>query len=444
MRHVIIGNGPAGVIAAETLRGQRPRDDIVLVGDEPEPPYSRMAIPYLLSGNIAEQGTYLRKGLDHFAGLRIVVRQAVAQSIDTQARTVTLSDGGARSDRGVGSGGVTGSDGSAGSDGGAHSDGGVLAYDRLLLATGSSPADPPIPGIDQPGVLTCWTLADARKIAQAVRPGARVLQLGAGFIGCIIMEAITARGASLTVIEMGDRVVPRMMPPGASALIKRWCEGKGVRILTGAKATQIDRDASGLHVKLEQGETLDVDVVISATGVRPKIGFLAGSGIATHTGILVDDRMRTNVADVYAAGDCVEAVEFGTETRFVNAIQLNAADQARIAAMNMVGRPTRSQGALAVNILDTFGLISASFGQWQGVAGGDHTELSDDGAFKYLRLEFDGDVLAGATSLGLTEHVGVIRGLIQSRTKLGLWKARLMHDPTLLMPAYLACAQAAA
>ncbi len=414
IRHVIIGNGPAGVIAAETLRAQRPRDDIVLVGDEPEPPYSRMAIPYLLSGNIAEQGTYLRKGADHFAGLRVTLRQAAAQSIDPQARSVTLSDGS------------------------------VLNYDRLLLATGSSPADPPIPGIHSPGVLTCWTLADARKIAQAVQPGARVLQLGAGFIGCIIMESITARGATLTVVEMGDRVVPRMMPPGAAALIKRWCEAKGVRILTGAKATRIEHDASGLHVTLEQGEVLDVDVVISATGVRPKIGFLASSGIATHTGILVDDRMQTNVADVYAAGDCVEAVEFGTGTRFVNAIQLNAADQARIAALNMVGRPTRSQGALAVNVLDTFGLISASFGQWQGVAGGDRTELSDDGAFKYLRLEFDGDVLVGATSLGLTEHVGVVRGLIQSRTKLGLWKARLMQDPTQLMAAYLACAQAAA
>jgi NADPH-dependent 2,4-dienoyl-CoA reductase/sulfur reductase-like enzyme len=414
MRHVIIGNGPAGVIAAEMVRAQRRSDDIVLVGDEPEPPYSRMAIPYLLEENIGEAGTYLRKTPDHFAGLRITLRQAAAQRVDTQARTVTLGNGE------------------------------TLGYDRLLLATGSTPAEPPIPGIHEPGVLTCWTLADARKIAAAVQPGSRVLQLGAGFIGCIIMESITKRGATLTVVEMGDRVVPRMMPPGAAALIKRWCEGKGVRILTGAKATRIERDAHGLHVALEQGETLDVDVVISATGVRPKIGFLDGSGIATKTGIIVGDRMQTNVPDVYAAGDCVEAVEFATDTRFVNAIQLNAADQARIAAMNMVGRPTRSQGALAVNILDTFGLISASFGQWQGVAGGDHTELSDEEAFKYLRLEFNGDVLAGATSLGLTEHVGVIRGLIQSRTRLGAWKSRLLDDPTLLMPAYLACAQAAA
>jgi NADPH-dependent 2,4-dienoyl-CoA reductase/sulfur reductase-like enzyme len=414
LRHVVIGNGPAGVIAAETLREHCPADDIVLLGDEPEPPYSRMAIPYLLNGNIGEKGTYLRKGADHFTGLGITLRHAAASRLDTQDRTIALGDGG------------------------------TLGYDRLLLATGSVPAHPPIPGIDLPGVLTCWTLADARRIARSVRTGTRVLQLGAGFIGCIIMEAITARGASLTVVEMGDRVVPRMMPPGAAALIKRWCENKGVRILTDAKAMRIDQHGGSLHVHLEHGETLDVDVVISATGVRPKIGFLAGSGVATHAGILVDERMRTNVPDVHAAGDCVEAAEFGTGATFINAIQLNAADQARIAALNMAGRPTRFQGALAINVLDTFGLISSSFGQWQGVKGGDHTELSDADSFKYLRLEFDGDMVVGATSLGLTEHVGVIRGLIQSRTHLGHWKTRLKQDPTQVMAAYLACAQAAA
>jgi NAD(P)H-nitrite reductase large subunit len=128
----------------------------------------------------------------------------------------------------------------------------------------------------------------------------------------------------------------------------------------------------------------------------------------------------------------------------VNAIQLNAADQARIAALNMTGSPTRSQGAMALNVLDTFGLISASFGQWHGVAGGDHVELNDADEYKYLRLEFEGDVLVGATSLGLTEHVGVLRGLIQSRARLGAWKERLMQDPTQIMAAYLASAQAAA
>ena len=107
-------------------------------------------------------------------------------------------------------------------------DGGVHAYDRLLIATGSSPATPPIPGIAGPGVHPCWTLADARAIMALAQPGARVLQMGAGFIGCIIMEALAARGVQLSVVEMGDRMVPRMMGPVAGGMIKDWCEAKGV------------------------------------------------------------------------------------------------------------------------------------------------------------------------------------------------------------------------
>ena len=414
MRHVIVGNGPAGVVAAETLRAQRPADEITLLGDEPEPPYSRMAIPYLLHGGIGEEGTYLRKSPGHFDRLGIALVHGHAAALDTVARQAVLSDGRA------------------------------LPFDRLLLTVGSSPVSPPIPGIDLAGVLTCWTLADARRLAASVHDGARVIQLGAGFIGCIIMESIVARGAGLTLLEMADRMVPRMMPPGASALMRQWCEARGVRVMTGTRVTAIERTASGLRATTASGEHLDADVIISATGVRPNIAWLAGSGVATGTtGILVDHLLATSVEGIYAAGDCVESEELGTGTRIVNAVQPDAVDQARIAALNMAGRPARLQGTLQMNVLDTFGLVSSSFGQWQGVAGGDSVEISDPRDRRYLRLEFEGDVLIGATSLGLTEHVGVIRGLIQGRTRLGPWKAKLLRDPTRLPDAYVASMQVA-
>ncbi|MBH2010657.1 MAG: NAD(P)/FAD-dependent oxidoreductase, partial [Xanthomonadaceae bacterium] len=187
--HVILGAGPAGVIAAETIRKQAPNDRITLVGDEAEPPYSRMAIPYLLMGNIDEPGTYLRKSPSHFADLKINQLFAHAASVDVATKTIALSSGES------------------------------LAYDRLLIATGSRPASPPVAGIDSAGVHTCWTLEDARKIMALARPGARVLQMGAGFIGCIIMEALMQRGVQLSVVEMGDRMVPRMMGPMAGGMI---------------------------------------------------------------------------------------------------------------------------------------------------------------------------------------------------------------------------------
>ena len=148
MKHIILGNGPAGVVAAETLRRVAPADDILLIGNEDEPPYSRMAIPYLLEGNIDEAGTYLRKTAGHFASLRIEQRRGRVVAVNTEKQTILFEDG--------------------------HFE----SYDRLLIATGSHPVRPPIPGIDLPEAQTCWTLEDARAIAARAQPGSRVLQLG--------------------------------------------------------------------------------------------------------------------------------------------------------------------------------------------------------------------------------------------------------------------------
>ncbi len=405
---MIIGNGPAGVVAAETLRRLDAHAESTLIGDEAEPPYSRMAIPYLLMGEIDEAGTYLRKDADHFARLRIRLLHGRVAAVDTGKGCVSLTDGE------------------------------VLAYDRLLIATGAHPVRPPVPGIELPKVLSCWTLADARAIAASIGTGARVLQMGAGFIGCIIMESLAARGPQLTVVEMGDRMVPRMMDEVAGAMIQRWCETKGVRIRTGRRVVGIAPAGKALRVELDDGETLEVDALISATGVKPNVAFLEGSGIEVAAGILVDGSMQTSVAGIYAAGDVAEAIEFGTGRRVVNAIQPDAVEQARIAALNMAGRPAALPGTFIFNVLDTLGLISASFGQWQGVPGGEAAQLLDEAEYRYLRLAFDGDRLVGANSIGHTEHIGVLRGLIQGRVRLGEWKTRLLANPLRLSEAYLA------
>ncbi len=416
MNHVIIGNGPAGVVAAELLRKRAPGDTVTLIGDEPEPPYSRMAIPYLLMGNIDEAGTHLRKDANHFATLGITLKTARVKAVDTAKREVRLDSGEA------------------------------LTYDRLLIATGVTPNRPPIPGIDLPGVLPCWTLADARKILDIAKPGTWVLQMGAGFIGCIIMEALAARDVDLTVVEMGNRMVPRMMTEGAGSMIKAWCEGKGVHVLTGTKVVSIAQAGARLAATLDSGAVLESDLIVSATGVRPNIGFLKGSGIACDEGVLVDAHMRTNVPGVFAAGDVSQSPEFPSGHRVVNAIQPVAVDEARIAAANMTGGEASMRGNMPMNVLDTLGLIASSFGQWAGVPaaeGGAFVENRDDKAFKYIRLEFRDDVLIGATTLGFTNQVGVIRGLIQGRVRLGAWKEKLIANPTQLMDAYLACVQKA-
>jgi NADPH-dependent 2,4-dienoyl-CoA reductase/sulfur reductase-like enzyme len=297
-----------------------------------------MAIPYLLIGSVDENGTPaaprhgpLRRPAHHAARGR-------AKAVDTQA---------------------------------ARGDSSKTAASCPSTACSSPPArrrHPPIPGIEGPAVHPCWTLADARAIQALAKPGARVVQMGAGFIGCIILEALASRGVKLTVVEMGDRMVPRMMGPVAGTMIKQWCESKGITVFTGTRVDAIERDDSPvLKVRLSTGQVLEAELVISATGVRPNIGFLKDSGILCLQGVLTDEHLQTNVPGIYAAGDCAEAFDKITGRTIVSAIQPNASDQARVAALNMVGKRTELPGVTQINVLDTLGLISASFGKWDGV-----------------------------------------------------------------------------
>ncbi len=414
MRHVIIGSGPAGVVAAETLRKADPAAEITLLCGEGEPPYSRMAIPYLLKGEIDEAGTHIRKDANHYDRLRISLVQDRAQAIDTAGRAVDVGNG--RS----------------------------LPYDRLLIATGSRPSRERIPGIDLPGVHACWTLQDARAILARARPGTRVVQMGAGFVGCIIMEGLLSRGVDLTILVRSGYMVRRMMNPTASALIQRWCEAKGVKILTRTQPKGLSVNGGALRVDLGGGRTLPADVYLSVVGVDPNLDFLAGSGIEIGQGILVDANLQSSVPGVYAAGDVAEATDCLTGKRHLNAIQPNAVEQGRTAALNMAGRPARFKGSFVFNVLTTLGLASSSFGEWQGVSGGESAEVLDESRYRYLNLQFDGDRLVGANCVGFSEHVGALRGLIEGRLRLGAWKQRLLNEPAQIMKAYLSAAYDAA
>ncbi len=414
MDYVIIGAGPAGVIAAENLRRLDPAGAVTLVGDEPEPPYSRMAIPYLLAEDVGEDGTHLRHGAGHFEGLGIQVRRDRVTGVSPEHNTIALEGGES------------------------------LTWGRLLIATGSRATRPPIPGMDLPGVENCWTLEDARAIAARMTPGKSVVLMGAGFIGCIVLQALAERDLKVTVVEMAERMLPRMMDEVGGEMIARWCESRGVTVRTGAQVTGIEAVGEGFRLDLKGGEALEADMVICATGVQPNIWFLEGSGIATEAGVLVDHSLETNRPGVFAAGDVAEGPDFSTGEKAIHAIQPTASEHGRIAALNMAGTATRYRGSLSMNVLNTLGLVSSSFGLWMGVEGGARAESTDREGFKYLRLEFDGEVLVGALALGLTQHVGVIRGLIQSRTPLGPWKDRLLADPHLVMEAYLERAQGSA
>jgi NAD(P)H-nitrite reductase large subunit len=406
MKYVIIGAGPAGVRAAEALRQEDATGDITLVSGEPGEPYARMAIPYILTGRIDENGAHQRRSSDHFERLRIryLNRKAVRTHAGQNGGKVDLDDGTS------------------------------LDYDRMLVATGSSPTLPPIPGTDLDGCVTCWTLEDARVIAAKLKPGSRVVMMGAGFVAGVIMKSLVESGVRLSVIAgRQGQILRSMMTPVGSAMIQRWLEGKGVNVITKGRSERIE---PGPRLVMDN-QTLDADLIILATGVHPNVSFLEGTGAEIDEGVVVNDRMQTTVPCIYAAGDVAQGRDFSTGEWVVHALQPTATEHGRVAALNMAGKNLPYQGSLGMNVLDTVGLISYTFGLWKGREGGDTVENADPEHFHYARLCFDGDVLVGAITIGNIRHVGAIRGLIQTRRHLGAWKDKLMKNPQLVMDAFV-------
>jgi NAD(P)H-nitrite reductase large subunit len=413
MHYIIIGAGPAGIVAAETLRENDPDGEITVINAEKEPPYSRMAIPYFLEENITEEGSYLRDHESHFEKHKIGILQDSVSDLDASAQKISLASGN------------------------------TLNFDKLLIATGSNALTPPIPGIDLDCVSSCWTLEDARNIVGLAAKGSNVVLIGAGFIGCIILQSLVKRGVNLTVVETGDRMVPRMLNDKAGGLLKQWCLDKGINVQTSCSVESINQGGNGAKVKLSNGLELPADLVITATGVKPNTEFMADSGIKIKQGVIVNEFLQTSNENIYAAGDVAQGLDFSTGLFTVQAIQPTATDHGRIAALNMCGKTTSFHGSVNMNILDTLGLISCSFGLWMGVEGesADSSEIYNADNFNYINLQFDDDILVGASCIGFTQHIGAIRGLIESKIPLGPWKERLKKDPTQIMQAYIGSTQ---
>ncbi len=407
MNYVIIGAGPAAVAAAEKLRVLDSDGHITMIGAQAQQPYSRMAIPYYLTGKVEESGTYLRRSSDHFQNHRIDLVRGEATAVDAAEHKVMLGDGSA------------------------------IDYDKLLIATGAEPIIPPVSGMDDPRVQQCWHLEDAERIIELAKPGARAVQVGAGFIGCIILESWVLREVDLTVVEMGPRMVPRMLGEKAGDLLK-------TTVHTGTTVGSIESSENELNVVLDNGNAYPSDVVIVSTGVKPNVGFLQDVDINIDLGIEVDEFMQTSVVDIYAAGDCAQGLDFSTGETAVHAVQPTATEHGRFAATNMAtNNASPYKGSLNMNILDTLGLVTSSFGVWEGVDGGDSAEIYNPDNYQYINLQFKDDVLIGANTVGYHEHLGVLRGLIESRVSLGVWKERLKENPVGLMDAYIGVTQEA-
>jgi NAD(P)H-nitrite reductase large subunit len=411
-RHVIVGGGTAGLNAITAIREiDRGSSEVVLVSAER--PYSRMVLPYYLAGDIAESHVFTATPA-RLAQLKVTPYLGRhAASLESQANRLILDNGTA------------------------------IEYDDLLIATGSSAVRPPIPGADGPGVHSFWTLEQARQVLAEIRAGSHVVLVGAGFIAFTILNSILKLGAKLTIVEIAPQVLPRMIDRAGAELVEAWLRRHGVEVRTNAHLQAIDPVDGRKRLRFQEYDDVLADVVIMATGIRPNLDWLAGSGIEVHQGVVVDDHLRSNVPNVYAAGDVAEGRDAVTGERAVHAIEPTAMEHGRVIGANMAGHRVAYRGSLLMNIVDVIHLEIASFGAWDSGTAEVFTGLRPERP-AYRKLLWQGDRLIGAIILGpandiwTTNDVGMLKGLVQAGTGLGQWKDLLRRNPFEVKKAFLA------
>lgn len=414
MRHVIVGAGPAAQSALETIRALDADAEITLVCDEP--PYARMALPYYLIGNIAEDA--LRTGSPAwFEELRVHTRFGRrATRLDPQ-RDVLLLD-----------------------------DDSELPFDRLLVATGSHPVRPPIPGAEGDAVVPMWTLDDAKAFLAATHR--EVVIVGAGFIAFTVLDAVAKRAERVSFVEIERTILPHMLDRPAAELFESHLSKRGIVSHTGTRVEGIETTEGRRRLSLADGQTLDCDLVLLATGVAPNVEFLADSGVAQDAGIQVDGHLRTSRANVFAAGDVAAGPDLLGGTRRIQAIQPTAVDHGRVAGANMAGQSVEYAGSLTMNVLAAQGLEASSFGHWEREQ--DVIRVEAPTGSIYRKLVFDGDRLVGGILVGPTvamsgmNDVGMLKGLVQTGVRLGRWKDYLHENPMDLRRVFVASGAAKA
>jgi NAD(P)H-nitrite reductase large subunit len=411
-RHVIVGGGTAGLNAILTIRQHdRGESEIILVSTER--PYSRMVLPYYLGRSIAESHVFTATPA-RLAQLDVkthIGRRAAG--LDTAGNKLTLDDST------------------------------VIDYDDLLVATGSSAVRAPVSGADGPGVHSFWTLPEARRVVAGIREGSHVVMVGAGFIAFTILNAILALKARLTIVEIAPRILPRMVDGAGAEIVEQWLTRHGVEIRTGATLTAVEEADGKRRLRFRQGEDIFADLVIMATGIKSNLEWLEGSGVRVNRGVLVDDRLRSNVGNVYAAGDVAEGRDLVTGEPAVHAIEPTAMEHGRVVGANMAGRDVAYRGSLLMNIVEVCHLDIASFGAWDDPTAEACSAVRSERS-AYRKLLWRGDRLVGAMILGIssdiwtTNDIGMLKGLVQSGNSLGAWKEHLRRNPFDIKPAFIA------
>lgn len=396
MKYVIIGASAAGMSAAQAIRKYDPDSNIRIISEESAAPYSRIFIPKLITGEV-ELADILIRPEEQIKRLRIkLIKGATVNNINSKTKTLQMNNG-AR-----------------------------IKYDKLLIAAGASPKLPQIKGVGLPGVFGFRNLQDAGEIRTGAEHCQRVVIIGGGLVSLKAAEALNHFDLDVHIIVRSPQLLSQMLDQQSVQWVLQKILAQGITVHFGLDVVAISGKNNVEGVVLDNGRKISCQMVIVGKGVQSNLTFLNGSNLKTDKGILVDRRQRSNLADIYAAGDIAQTPDFFKAGHTIKALWPNAVQQGKIAGMNMAGKEIANPDEISANIVNLFGLNLASCGQIKKINAADD-EMVFQNADVFRKLIFHNNVLNGAVLLGEVHHIGILRALILSKKDV-LHKSNLLMD----------------
>ena len=393
MNFLIVGTGPAGIFTGETIRKRDAEHSITIVSQDSALAHSPVMLTYWMTGNRPQEILFFRdaswaekKRLDVRLGWRAV-------GLNTESRKLILADGG------------------------------EISYDKLLIATGSFPICLPIPGVEAKGVTCLRYVSDAETILGADPDLREVAIIGGGFIGLKLACHLRERNLGVTVLEKEPKLAPRMLDQKASLLIVNELRKHGIRVETDVEVTEILKEKGWVTgLRLKDGRMFPSQRVIQAVGVRPNTEFLADSGIDLQGGVLVNERMETNVLGIYAAGDVAMTIDSITSERVNNATWPAAARQGTVAGWNMAGGNRTYIHNFPLNALTLFSLRVMVAGHPYYEKGPGMDVLTEEQGKSYRKIVIRDGRLIGFILAGDVFGAGFLLSFMKRKTEIS-------HDP---------------
>ena len=405
VRYCIIGNSVAAVNCVEAIRGSDTTNDITIVSDEESFNYSRPLLSYYLGGRITQESLpFVYRNFYEKHRVNLILGNK-AERLDVSKKEVLLADST------------------------------PLSWDRCCISVGGAPIVPPIEGFHDniEGIFTFLKLKETNNLIDYIKRETikEVVVLGGGLIGLKVVEGLVERGIKPTVVELMDRILANTFDTEASSIIEERLSQGGCTVIKEDTIQGIEtKEGKISHISLRSGKELPASLLIIAVGVRPNIELMKGTPIKVDKGIVVDRFMRTNIEDVYAAGDCAQGFDFLNKTNAVIAIWPVAARQGRTVGLNMSGISTEYSGFFAMNSVQIIDIPTISFGITNppGEEGYEVLTKQDKPNGVYKKIVLKDSRVVGIILLNCIERAGVYGMLIREEIDIKDFKDQLLRD----------------